>query len=51
MGKVQTMQLTVEEAAHGAAEGGVRVGYPPGGTALQNASERVRPWWRRVFGL
>ena len=48
MGKAQTMQLTVEEAAQARAEGGVRVGYPPGGTALQNASERV-PWWRRIF--
>jgi hypothetical protein len=28
MGKAQTMQLTVEEATHGAAEGSARAGLP-----------------------
>jgi hypothetical protein len=52
-----------EEGAQGAAEGGVRVGYPAGDTGHTGDSERprdtaefpaggslTRPWWRRVFG-
>ncbi len=52
-----------EEGAQGAAEGGVRVGYPAGDTSHTGGSERprdtaefpaggslTRPWWRRVFG-
>ncbi len=52
-----------EEGAQGAAEGGVRVGYPAGDTGHSEGSERprdtaefpaggslTRPWWRRVFG-
>ena len=52
-----------EEGAQGAAEGGVRVGYPAGDTGHTEGSVRprdtaefpaggslTRPWWRRVFG-
>ena len=52
-----------EEGDQGAAEGGVRVGYPAGDTGHTEGSERprdtaefpaggtlTRPWWRRVFG-
>jgi hypothetical protein len=52
-----------EEGAEGAAEGGVRVGYPAGDTGHSEGSERprdtaefpaggslTRPWWRRIIG-
>ncbi len=61
MDKAQTMQLTVEEAAQGAAEGAAVPNTGPGATVPENASgplrdttevpvrgeSLTRPWWRR----
>jgi hypothetical protein len=59
-GPAETHEEPAQEPTEG---GGVRVGYPPGGTGYPEGSARprdtaefpvrgslTRPWWRRVFG-